>query len=83
MKHKECLAKIKADKPDIKHMDAFKLVNGKKTRQPHYTGKAAGEISSSPHLNPVSGRRSPVEQRCQESTCQDYGQEESTQRKDC
>jgi hypothetical protein len=45
MKHmKECLAKIKADKPDIKHMDAFKIAAGKwkeNPANPNYTGKVA------------------------------------------
>jgi CTP:molybdopterin cytidylyltransferase MocA len=49
MKHmKECLAKIKADQPGIKHMDAFKLAaSGKQNpANPNYTGESWQEICS-------------------------------------
>jgi hypothetical protein len=64
-----CLAKIKADKPDIKHMDAFKLAASKWKENPanpkygEAGKKSAAKSALNPHLNPVSGRRSPVEQR--------------------
>jgi hypothetical protein len=59
MKHmKECLAKIKADKPDIKHMDAFKLASKWKENPANpNTGESWQECQSAPKSAPSGVRK--------------------------
>jgi hypothetical protein len=82
MKHmKECLAKIKADKPDIKHMDAQNSCGKWKETLPTPIIQEKAAKKSVAKSAPKSGVRKTVTggAACQESTCQeDYGQEEST-----